>query len=112
MPWKSKVHNPLPLATRRAIANKRAREEYRRDPYRHLYGMAEWRDPKVGIKVVRLMTEPLCRACAEQGISTPATEVDHIDPHRGDIAIFMDFENTQSLCRSCHSKKTAKEKRR
>lgn len=112
MPWKSKVHNPLPLATRRAIANKRAREEYRSDPHRWMYNLPEWRNPKIGIKHARLAMEPSCRECAKADIVTAATEVDHIIPHRGDMDLFISIENTQSLCRRHHSMKTAREKRR
>jgi 5-methylcytosine-specific restriction protein A len=40
-----------------------------------------------------------------------ATEVDHIIPHKGDMKLFWDSDNWQGLCKSCHSKKTAKEQR-
>jgi 5-methylcytosine-specific restriction protein A len=60
----------------------------------------------------RLKTEPLCRECVAQGIyDVVATEVDHIEPHRGDWSKFVDRNNLQSLCKSHHSKKTAKERR-
>ena len=41
----------------------------------------------------------------------PAMEVDHIIPHKGDQVLFWDHENHQSLCTSCHSHKTALERR-
>lgn len=47
--------------------------------------------------------------CHAQGRITPATVTDHIIPHKGDQHLFWDFLNRQSLCRSCHSKKTALE---
>lgn len=28
--------------------------------------------------------------------------VDHIKPHRGDMALFWDSDNWQSLCKHCH----------
>ena len=34
------------------------------------------------------------------------TVVDHIRPHRGDPVLFWDEKNWQSLCKSCHDKKT------
>jgi 5-methylcytosine-specific restriction protein A len=37
-----------------------------------------------------------------------ATDVDHVVPHRGDIKLFMTGE-LQSLCHSCHSRKTIAE---
>ncbi len=56
-----------------------------------------------------LSKNPLCVKCEEQGILTPANEVDHIIPHRGNQNLFWDQANWQSLCKSCHSKKTRKE---
>lgn len=38
-----------------------------------------------------------------------ATDLDHIQPHKGDAALFWDPENWQALCASCHSRKTAAE---
>lgn len=35
--------------------------------------------------------------------------VDHIIPHRGDMKLFWDEDNWQSLCKHCHDVKTAKE---
>ena len=54
-----------------------------------------------------LHSEPLCRECKRQGRLTPATEVDHIVPLAAGGT--NDFENVQSLCHECHSRKTATE---
>ena len=51
-----------------------------------------------------LNEEPLCRHCAAQGLTVPATEVDHM---RG--AADNSREALQALCKSCHSRKTAAE---
>jgi len=48
---------------------------------------------------------PLCEECERKGIVTPMTDVDHID---GDT-FNNELINLQSLCKSCHSKKTARE---
>lgn len=53
-----------------------------------------------------LRKHPLCVKCQEEGRLTPATVVDHIIPHRGDRTLFWDVRNWQSLCKSCHDKKT------
>ncbi|WOI54969.1 HNH endonuclease signature motif containing protein [Palleronia sp. LCG004] len=60
-------------------------------------------------RLVHLAYHPLCVACAEIGVTTAATDVDHIDPHRGDRSKFWDRSNWQSLCHRCHSRKTALE---
>lgn len=50
----------------------------------------------------------MCADCIKRGIITPATDVDHIEPHRGDRVKFWTGE-LQSLCKECHSIKTARE---
>lgn len=36
-----------------------------------------------------------------------ATIVDHIVPHKGDLVLFHDPENLQSLCKPCHDRDKA-----
>lgn len=71
-----------------------------------LYYTAAWRE----LRQIQLIKEPFCRMCAADGRRVYATDVDHIRPHRGDPALFSDAGNLQSLCHSCHSKKTAAER--
>ena len=52
-----------------------------------------------------LELHPLCVYCKRDGSVRPATVVDHVVPHRGDMALFWDRENWQSLCFTCHSSK-------
>ena len=63
---------------------------------------AEWRRARKAF----LQLHPLCVECMKNGILTPATVVDHIMPHRGDQRLFWDESNWQSLCATCHNKKT------
>ena len=53
-----------------------------------------------------LQAHPLCVKCMAEGKYVKATVVDHIQPHRGDPALFWDENNWQALCKSCHDKKT------
>lgn len=55
-----------------------------------------------------LARHPVCM-CAEE-CGRPATEVDHVRPHRGDQALMWDWDNLQALTKECHSRKTAGEK--
>ena len=66
------------------------------------YDSKRWRK----LRQMVLNNEPLCRTCQEQGLLVPATEVDHID---GDVRN-MSWDNLQPLCKSCHSRKTARER--
>lgn len=65
------------------------------------YGSA-WRKARI----VYLSLNPLCVGCLQNGISTSANVVDHVTPHRGDAQLFWDQNNWQSLCASCHNRKT------
>ena len=62
------------------------------------------------LRTNQLLKEPYCCECAKKKIRTPATDVDHILPHRGDWGRSLDANNLQSLCHSCHSVKTVKER--
>lgn len=52
-------------------------------------------------RVTFLKTHPICACCGK-----PATEVDHIVPHKGDQKLFWNTQNWQPLCHECHSRKT------
>ena len=71
----------------------------------HLYATPRWKRERL----VLLKAAPLCCECCKIGLVVPAREVDHIMPHRGDVAAFWDRSNWQGLCRACHSRKTAGE---
>jgi 5-methylcytosine-specific restriction protein A len=49
-----------------------------------------------------LAKHPLCVCCLANGIPHGAELVDHIEPHKGDMARFWDSGNWQGLCRWCH----------
>ena len=54
----------------------------------------------------QLAKEPWCAECGRIGLRVRATDVDHIVDHKGDPELFFDPGNLQSLCHSCHSRKT------
>lgn len=68
------------------------------------YQSVEWK----AVKKRHLQLEPLCRECKRNGKLTKATMVDHIVPiKQGGLP--LDDSNLQSLCWSCHSKKSVQE---
>lgn len=77
-----------------------------RPPWRRWYSLKLWTDD---LRPAQLLREPFCRECAQCGIRTPASDVDHIRDHKGDWNLFTDRENLQSLCHACHSRKTLTE---
>ena len=67
---------------------------------------SKWRK----LRQQRITKDPLCRHCLDNGLTTPAEQVDHIIP-RADGGK-DEWENTQSLCGECHRAKTARENTR
>ncbi len=53
---------------------------------------------------------PKCRSIEAKGRPARATVVDHIVPHRGDMALFTAEGTLQSLCKPCHDRKTMLER--
>ncbi|MBS0205687.1 MAG: HNH endonuclease [Planctomycetes bacterium] len=74
--------------------------------YRKWYSLDIWSRRRDA----QLNKQPLCEACLAQTPEqiTGATDVDHIVPHRGNWGLFIDPANLQSLCKPCHSRKTAR----
>lgn len=56
-----------------------------------------------------ILQHPYCEQCMKEGRLTPATDVDHVKPHRGDPALMWSESNLQALCHVCHARKTARE---
>lgn len=84
-------------------AHARQREQGRYNAaMRGFYSSARWRRLRAQV----LAEEPLCLACRAEGQLEPATDVDHVVPHRGNRARFFDRDNLQALCHACHSRKT------
>lgn len=99
MPTRPPVHRPFPGAKPRAY-------DATRTPDQKLYG-AQWRAART-----RFLAEfPFCAGTTEAGepCTAPATDVDHITPHRGDLGLFWNRANWQPLCHGCHSRKTRAE---
>ncbi len=93
------------LVRDRAYCEQHKPKEYER-PTAHQRGYgARWQKARAGW----LRSYPLCVVCQAEGKLTVATDVDHITPHKGDMVLFWDASNWQSLCRAHHSQKTARE---
>jgi 5-methylcytosine-specific restriction protein A len=58
---------------------------------------------------VILDEHPMCVECLRVGKLIPATVVDHIVPHKGNLDLFYDYDNLQPLCKRCHDAKTVRE---
>jgi hypothetical protein len=76
--------------------------------YSHLYNDRKWRRHRA----VHLAAHPLCVMCAAAGRVEEAKVADHIEPHKGDLELFWDLGNLQSLCLVHHSVTKQREDRR
>jgi 5-methylcytosine-specific restriction protein A len=85
-----------------AAQAKRRYEATRKSSTERGYGSA-WRKARDTF----LADFPFCAICHREGRVTMATEVDHVVPAKGDPELFWDESNWQSLCKTCHSTKTA-----
>ena len=64
-----------------------------------LYDSPRWKR----LRHIFLVRHPLCVECG-----SVAREVDHVIEHYGREHLFWSWRNLQALCKSCHSKKTAR----
>lgn len=69
-----------------------------RSEYHHLYQTAAWKR----LRHYQLSLQPLCEFCLEAEDITAAEVVDHVKAHRGQLDLFHDPSNLQSLCRPHH----------
>ncbi len=101
-------HPGCPVLTRDGWCEKH-RPRYTRgasDAWHWMYSLPVWTER---LRPAQLTREPFCRECAKAGRRVRATVVDHIVPHRGNWALFVDPANHQSLCKQCHDRKTMRE---
>lgn len=65
-----------------------------------MYLTPEWLND---LRPGQLLREPFCRECAQRGIRTRATDVDHVEPHNGDWSKFTD----RAICKAFVTPATA-----
>jgi len=95
------------------------------NPHKYLYKKADWYKR---LRPQHLEREPVCRSCARRGITNDGSltsagarqmnprrrflVVDHMIPHRGDLNLFYDPGNLQTLCPDCHDRNKQREETR
>lgn len=88
------AHKPRPAARRESAA------------WNSWYSLPIWTRE---LRPAQLLREPFCRECARRGLRVRATDVDHVQDHKGNWTLFISENNLESLCHSCHSRKTMRE---
>ena len=63
-------------------------------------------------RLIFLTRNPLCVSCLSRDVYTAATVVDHIKDHKGNVNLFWNEQNHQSLCKHCHDVKTGRTSKR
>jgi 5-methylcytosine-specific restriction protein A len=103
MPLKPPVFRPTHLGLKRERQHQLKRLDQRRGSSASRGYDADWRR----VRLIALAAEPLCRFCAERGLTVPGEEVDHIKPLdlRPDLRLVL--SNLRTLCKRCHSRLTA-----
>lgn len=87
----------------RCPGHQRSKERTNSAAWHHLYD-ASWQR----YRRAYLAEHPLCVVCRrDRQDLIPATVVDHIEPHEGDLELFWDPANHQATCKPCHDRKTA-----
>ena len=85
-------------------------DKYKRDRRSmSLYHSVAWRKLR---RQALIRDEWLCQMCLKEGILTQAKIGDHIIPIKQDWDKRLDIDNIQSLCMSCHNKKTNEENKK
>lgn len=87
----------------RCTAHARQQDRDRGTAQERGYG-ARWQRARASY----LSHHPMCAHCLQTGRTTLAVVVDHVLPHRGDHDLFWASGNWQSLCITCHNRKTAR----
>jgi 5-methylcytosine-specific restriction enzyme A len=65
----------------------------------NLYQLTSWKK----LRASHLRRNPLCAMCLESGVPNPGRVADHITPHRGDLTLFFNPANLQTLCTTHHN---------
>lgn len=60
---------------------------------------------------MQLTKKPLCERCEAKGRVTPANVVNHRERHQGDLVLFFDPRNHESVCKRCHDRDIQREER-
>lgn len=84
----------------------RRQHSERREVRGGFYSLATWRR----FRRMFLRRFPVCAHCHARGITTPASQVDHVIPRAERMDLELEESNAQALCLICHTDKTNRER--
>ena len=71
--------------------------------YRYLYKTRTWKTLRPQILARDLYTCQRCHTPLTKGRTRPTDAVvNHIKPHKGNLALFQDPSNLEAVCKQCH----------
>lgn len=77
-----------------------------------LYNLQAWRAKPKGLRWQTLMRDNwTCQICGQVIADQSKAHADHIEPHRGSMALFLDPKNVRCLCEHCHNSTKQREER-
>jgi 5-methylcytosine-specific restriction endonuclease McrA len=86
------------------IVKKKSSKSYSKPEYAKLYNSRRWRN----LRNMYYKYNPLCVECKRNNIVKEGKVIDHLIPV-SEGGAFYDWKNLNTLCTSCHAKKTARE---
>lgn len=93
---------------RRAKRRSYDRQRYAEQKWRKLYSLTAWKKARAA----QLARMPWCERCwAEKRGAVTATVVNHRKPHKGDLPLFLDPANHESVCKPHHDRIIQSEER-
>lgn len=95
-------HGQLCACQEAATRARKRRHDQRRPNSRQRGYTREWE----ALRAEFLRLHPSCAFCGAS-----ATVVDHVKPHRGDKALFWNWNNLQALCKPCHDSDKQRQER-
>jgi len=98
------LSKPLDRIHRNREHDAKRREE---QPWRSWYKRQAW----LSARAAQLIRQPLCERHLARGEIVSANTVHHRKPHKGDWDLFIDPENHEPLCASCHNSEAQREER-
>jgi len=106
IPGQHQVTPPMSEATAMARRDDRSAEA---QAYRRLYKTARWQALRMRVLVRDLMT---CQVCGKLEGNSAQLVANHIEPHKGDEALFWSEANLAATCKTCHDSAIQRDEKR
>lgn len=78
-----------------------------KDEANKIYNSPIWKK----LRALKLVNNPICEECLENGIVTPTDEIHHIisfmsgSTYSAKLKLAYDYNNLKALCKECHDNK-------